>query len=157
MALASSGPLAVRGAEASPGADIVYSGRYYKPGKEVSRYHVWRIAADGSGRFQVTSHTNAADHSPVWLADGRTVLFVREEGGTNRLCTVNEGGGPVTTFGRGWEHKSLCPGSVRIAAHCSSTREAVRHSCICWTWHQTRKPELRRRGRRSHAQLRISS
>lgn len=80
------------------GADIVYAARYYKPGREVSQYHVWRIRPDGSGRVQVTSTATAADASPLWLADGRTILFVRAEGGTNRLCTVNENGGPVTTF-----------------------------------------------------------
>ena len=105
----------VRGAVASSGADIVYSARYYKPGREVSRYHLWRIRADGAGRVQVTADSRAADYSPVWLADGRTVLFVREEGGTNRFCTVNEDGGPVTTI-------APAPGSPMYAENISPDR-----------------------------------
>ena len=107
----------VRGAVASSGTDIVYSARYYKPGREVSRYHLWRIRADGAGRVQVTADSRAADYSPVWLADGRTVLFVREEGGTNRFCTVNEDGGPVTTI-------APAPGSPMYAENISPDRRS---------------------------------
>ncbi|MBI5558530.1 MAG: PD40 domain-containing protein [Deltaproteobacteria bacterium] len=36
------------------------------------------------------------DHSPVWLADGKTILFVRESANSRTLCTVGEHGGPVS-------------------------------------------------------------
>jgi len=40
------------------------------------------------------------DHSPIWLADGKTVLFVQETAGAQDLCTVDERGGPVTKLAR---------------------------------------------------------
>ncbi len=82
-------------ASSRPTADIVYSARYYKPGTRPSHYKIWRINSAGSGRVQVTSG-GSDDHSPIWLADGKTILFVREVGKTRTLCTVSERGGPVT-------------------------------------------------------------
>lgn len=82
---------------AGPTADIVYSARYYKPGKRPSYYKIWRINSAGFGRVQVTSgRTN--DHSPIWLSDGKTILFIRETAKRRRLCMVGERGGPVTVL-----------------------------------------------------------
>jgi WD40 repeat protein len=78
-------------------ADIVYSARYYNPGTQPSHYKIWRIDSAGSGRVQVTSG-GTDDHSPIWLADGKTILFVREKGKTRTLCTINERGGAITTL-----------------------------------------------------------
>jgi hypothetical protein len=78
-----------------PQADIVYSARYYKPGEEPSYYNIWRINSGGSRLVQLTSDSSN-DHSPIWLADGKTILFVREKANTRTLCTVDEHGGPVT-------------------------------------------------------------
>jgi len=86
-------------ASAYPTTDIVYSGRYYKPGTRPSYYKIWRISSNGSGRVRVTRGTTD-DHSPVWLADGRTILFVQETASTQDLCTVDERGGPVTKLAR---------------------------------------------------------
>ena len=82
-------------ASVRPAADIVYSARYYKPGMRPSHYKIWRINSSGSGRVRVTSGSTN-DHSPIWLADGKTILFVREAAKNRILCTVGEGGGPVT-------------------------------------------------------------
>ena len=76
-------------------ADIVYSARYYKPGALPSHYKIWRTDATGSRRVQVTSG-KTDDHSPIWLADEKTILFVRETATSRTLCTVSEHGGPVT-------------------------------------------------------------
>lgn len=75
-------------------ADIVYSARYYKPSGQPSHHKIWRINPDGSGRVQVTSG-NTEDHSPLWLADEKTILFVRETANSHKLCTVSEHGGLV--------------------------------------------------------------
>ncbi len=87
---------------------IVYSARYYKPGKDASLYHLWRINPDGSGRMQVTS-SKFNDHSPMWLADGHTLLFLREENGANRFYSVTEGGGRVTPISTAsWPQVYVC-------------------------------------------------
>lgn len=75
-------------------SDIVYSARYYQQGTRPSHYKIWRINPSGSGRMQVTSG-NTEDHSPLWLADGKTILFVRKTAKTCKLCTVSERGGRV--------------------------------------------------------------
>lgn len=76
-------------------ADIVYSARYYQPGTRPSHYKIWRINSAGSGLVQVTSGSTN-DHSPIWLADGKTILFIREGAKRRTLCVVGERGGPVT-------------------------------------------------------------
>lgn len=78
-------------------SDIVYSARYYKPGKRRSYYKIWRINSNGSRRVKVTSG-RSNDYSPVWLADAKTILFVRKTVNSYKLCTVHENGGPVTVL-----------------------------------------------------------
>ena len=78
-------------ASAKPTADILYSARYYKPGAQRSHYKIWRADPLGSKRIRVTSG-KTDDSSPIWLADGKTILFVRETGKTRTLCTVGERG-----------------------------------------------------------------
>lgn len=82
-------------ATAKPRADIVYSARYYKPGMQRSHYKIWRTDPSGLRRFRVTSGSTE-DRSPIWLADGKTILFVRESANMHRLCTVDQRGGLVT-------------------------------------------------------------
>lgn len=81
-----------------PQHDIVYSARYYNSGEKPSYYHIWRINSAGSGLVQLTSDSSN-DRSPVWLADGKTILFVRETANTRKICSVGERGGPVTELG----------------------------------------------------------
>ncbi len=80
-----------------PEPEIVYSARYYKPGKQRSHYKIWRIDSAGARRARVTSG-KANDHSPIWLADRKTILFVRETAKTRTLCTVRERGGQVLSL-----------------------------------------------------------
>lgn len=76
-------------------ADIVYSARYYELDSQPSHYHLWRIDADGANRTQITDG-DADDYAPTWLADGQTIVFVRETAQGRTLCTVAERGGQVT-------------------------------------------------------------
>jgi hypothetical protein len=101
-----------------PQADIVYSARYYKPGEEPSYYNLWRINSSGSGLVQLTSDSSN-DHSPFWLADGKTVLFVRETANIRTLCTVGEHGGPVT------ELSVLPDGYIRMESVAPNRRSMV--------------------------------
>lgn len=78
-------------------ADIIYSARYYKAGVESSHYKIWRTDPSGSKRIQVTTG-KSEDRSPIWLADGKTILFVREAGKVRTLCTVDKHGGAVTNL-----------------------------------------------------------
>ena len=81
-----------------PEADIVYSARYYKIGEEPSYHHLWRIHSCGSGVSQLTSD-GCNDYSPLWTADGKTILFIRETGNIRKICSISEHGGPVTALG----------------------------------------------------------
>jgi len=85
---------AVHAASGRPEPGIVYSARYYKPGKQRSHYKIWRIDLAGARRVRVTSG-RADDHSPIWMADGKTILFVRQRAQVRTLCIVNKRGGRV--------------------------------------------------------------
>jgi hypothetical protein len=101
-----------------PQADIVYSARYYKTGEAPSSYHLWMTDSDGSGKVQLTSG-GYDDYSPVWLADGKTVLFVREAASTRKICSVGEGGGAVSELG------VLPEGFVRLESIAPNRRSAI--------------------------------
>ncbi len=81
-------------ASAQSVADIVFSARYYKPGTQRSHFHLWRITGDGSRRVPVTAGPTD-DREPIWMVDGKSVLFVREVAKRSTLCTVGIRGGPV--------------------------------------------------------------
>ena len=112
-----------------PRADIVYSARYYKPGGEPSNYHIWRINSDGSEIVELTSG-GYNDYSPFWLADGKTVLFVREAANTRKICSVGADGGPVTELG------VLPEGFIRIESMAPNRRSLV---CLCLARDSERK------------------
>lgn len=99
-------------------SDIVYSARYYKPGARHSHYKIWRIDSSGSGRMQVTSGSTE-DRSPIWLADGKTILFVRKRAKTSKLCTVGASGGRVR------ELAALPKGYVSIESVAPNRRSVV--------------------------------
>ncbi|MDR3556233.1 MAG: hypothetical protein P4L55_15885 [Syntrophobacteraceae bacterium] len=101
-----------------PQADIVYSARYYRTGEAPSRYHLWLIDSDGSGKVQLTSG-GYDDYSPAWLADGKTILFVREAANTRKICSVGEDGGPVREVG------VLPEGFVRLESIAPNRRSIV--------------------------------
>jgi hypothetical protein len=101
-----------------PQGDIVYSARYYKPGAEPSYYNIWRINSAGSGLVRLTSDS-CNDHSPIWLADGKTILFVRQTENKRTLCTVGEHGGPVT------ELSVLPDGYIRMESVAPNRRSLV--------------------------------
>ena len=51
---------------------------YTAPLPEAGSTGIFLVAADGSGRRQISpSKANLFDHSPRWSRDGRTLLFVR--------------------------------------------------------------------------------
>lgn len=88
--------------------DIVYSARYYYPPRgpaRVSRWHLYRINPDGSGRKQITFGEHD-DLAPVWSPDGRRVLFTRAGGEPGApwgeqtwwLCVVSAEGGRIRTL-----------------------------------------------------------
>lgn len=101
-----------------PQADIVFSARYYKPGEELSYYNIWHINSGGSGLVRLTSD-NCNDHSPIWLADGKTILFVRQTENARTLCTVGEHGGAVT------ELSALPDGYIRMESVAPNRRSLV--------------------------------
>jgi len=80
--------------------DIVYSARYYnRPGeKGTSKYHLYRINADGSGRKQLTRGSRD-DQAPQWSPDRKKILFIRTDEKTSRdaISLVDAGGGAVKT------------------------------------------------------------
>ena len=96
--------------------DIVYSARYYlKPGqKGVSRYHLYRINADGSRRTQITRGAHD-DELPMWAKNGQHIIFVRD---ANDLMSSDENGGHLTKMqdlkGADWDGLKLSPDGKSI-------------------------------------------
>jgi hypothetical protein len=83
--------------------DIVYSARHYYPpsNKKISRYHIYRINPDGSGRTALT-HGEQDDSHPIWSPDGKQVMFLRtywkSEHWMRSLCIVGAEGGKVSVL-----------------------------------------------------------
>jgi dipeptidyl aminopeptidase/acylaminoacyl peptidase len=75
--------------------NIVYSARYYYPpgDKRISRFHLYRIRPDGTGRMQLT-FGNSNDYQPRWSPSGDRILFWRGD----NLCTVSPQGGKVISL-----------------------------------------------------------
>lgn len=87
--------LGVCAVKASADRDIVYSARYYAPpgSHRVSRFHIYRINPDGTGKTQITSGS-ADEYAPTWSADGRRVTFLEYAGaGRGVVCDMTADGG----------------------------------------------------------------
>lgn len=62
---------------------------------ETGDYNVYVMAADGSGKRQITRH-DSSDFSPDWSPDGRELVFVSNRTGHFELFKVLAGGGEPT-------------------------------------------------------------
>jgi WD40 repeat protein len=66
-----------------------------------TRWQLWRVGLDGSRRLLDRPPSGAADESPRWSRDGRTLLFVRERLGIGRLMIRRHDrvAGPLANLG----------------------------------------------------------
>jgi dipeptidyl aminopeptidase/acylaminoacyl peptidase len=66
-----------------------------------TRWQLWRVGLDGSHEVLDRPPPGAADESPRWSADGRSLLFVRERNGYGRLMLLHRGRamGPIASLG----------------------------------------------------------
>lgn len=74
--------------------DIVYAARYYAPpgSHQASRFHLYRINPDGTGKTQLTSGPEEA--FPHWSADGKEITFIAYQatGPIATLCRIDADG-----------------------------------------------------------------
>lgn len=70
--------------------EIVYSARYYYPlkNKAISRFHLYLIHPDGSGKTQIT-RGKADDYEPQWSPNGQHILFYRAQGEAASYCVYD--------------------------------------------------------------------
>jgi Tol biopolymer transport system component len=62
--------------------------------KGVSQRRIWVVNSDGSGAAQITDDAAYRDERPLWLGDGKTLLFARvDQNGGASLWTVAAQGG----------------------------------------------------------------
>jgi hypothetical protein len=80
--------------------EIVYAARvYFKPGdRRVSRFHLYAVRPDGSGRVQLTNSAKADDRNPHWSPDGRWIAFEREDEHGARLMVYSTASGKLRTL-----------------------------------------------------------
>ncbi len=101
--------------------DIVYSARYYTPpsSRAVSRWHLYRINPDGTGREQLTR--GAFHHlTPLWSPDGRKIVFVR-------MKPDNESESPAS------EKRSLCLLDLR-SRRITALMELPEYASLNYRW-----------------------
>ncbi len=66
------------------GSQIVYTRTFFDVMKDRKRSNLWLINADGSGHRPITSG-NTNESAPRWSPDGKRLLYVSNEDGSNQL------------------------------------------------------------------------
>ena len=74
------------------GSQIVFTRRVYDAEANKNSTNLWIVAIDGSEPRRLTS-AHAADTSPRWSPDGRTIAFVSDRGGSSQIWTIDPSGG----------------------------------------------------------------
>ncbi len=66
-----------------------------RDGYEADRNRLFVHDFSTNERFELTAEYDNDSHSPVWSADGESILFTSETWGTVQIFAVDAGGGPV--------------------------------------------------------------
>ena len=81
------------GPQPSPdGSQVVFTRRVYDAESNKNYTNLWIVAIDGGEPRRLTS-AHAADTSPRWSSDGRTIAFVSDRGGSSQIWTIDPSGG----------------------------------------------------------------
>jgi dipeptidyl aminopeptidase/acylaminoacyl peptidase len=79
---------------------IVFTRRSYDWDANKTSTHLWLVSSDGQALRPLTA-AGAADTSPRWSPDGRTIAFLSDRGGSTQIYTIDPLGGeaaPLTRF-----------------------------------------------------------
>lgn len=80
------------------GAGLILYDHRPDPGplSESNRYTIRAVCPDGTGAHRILPGSDAHDHSPNWHPSGEHLVFVRHQGGVDRIMRVAREGGDAT-------------------------------------------------------------
>src|SRR2546428_13464026 len=74
------------------GSQVVFTRRAYDAEANKNFTNLWMVSIDGGEPRRLTS-ARAADTSPRWSPDGKSIAFISDRGGPSQVWTIEPAGG----------------------------------------------------------------
>jgi dipeptidyl aminopeptidase/acylaminoacyl peptidase len=111
---------------------VVFTRRAWDEAANKNTTNLWIAAVDGSGLRQLTTARHAADSSPSWAPDSKTIAFVSNRGGSSQIWTIALDGGeaaPLTALPVDVDNIQWSPDGSRIAFSAEVYPDCAELSC----------------------------